>query len=275
LCDLQSPGTVRSLVRPPEVSLSAVRSVAFAPGEPVLVWGDDVGTVTVWDLTRGRPRTHLEGHLRAVRSVRFSPDGRRLASGSEDGTVRLWDAGQWKLLATFPLGGGAENDDAVNSVGFSRDGKVLAVGTKGRRVRLWDVETQKEKDYSFVLRGEVFAVAFSPGRDLLVAGGKDAQNSAEIDQQTVHWWDRPGPQKEPTPSWHGGTVWTMAFSPDGKRLATGSDTGVVKVWHPGTYLDVLNLPGGADPIFALAFSRDGRVLAAGDAGGVVRLWRGR
>jgi WD40 repeat protein len=70
-----------------------------------------------------------------------------------------------------------------------------------------------------------------------------------------------------------GSVWAVAYSPDGKSIASGNDDGTVKLWDPATGLERCTLVGHTGKVRTLAFSPDGSVLATGDAGGTIHLWR--
>ena len=64
----------------------------------------------------------------------------------------------------------------------------------------------------------------------------------------------------------------MAFSPDGKRLASANLGGAVKVWDAGTGQETLALEGHADGVWCVAFSPDGQRIASGSGDGTVKVW---
>jgi WD40 repeat protein len=70
-----------------------------------------------------------------------------------------------------------------------------------------------------------------------------------------------------------GSVWAVAYSPDGASLASSNDDGTVKLWDPPTGRERCTLVGHTGKVRTLAFSPDGSVLATGDATGTIRLWR--
>ena len=154
----------------------------------------------------------------------FSLKGGHLATASGDGTVKLWDATRLQekqeprriLQARVP-------GPSVN-VAFSPDGQRLATGGAGNTVKLWEVQTGREVLPPF--RGhskEVYAVAFSPTdeRPWIASGGEDGK---------VKIWDSRSGEPVRTLHGHTGIVSSLVFSPNGKRLYSGSRDTTVKVW---------------------------------------------
>jgi WD40 repeat protein len=159
-----------------------------------------------------------------MRAVVFSRDGRHLATASGDGKVKLWDGTRLDekqeprhtLQARVP-------GPSVN-VAFSPDGRRLATGGEENTIKIWDVETGAE--LLKPLRGhikEVYAVAFSPDDEgrWVASGGEDGK---------VKIWDSRSGKSVRTFHGHTGLVSAVAFSPDGKRLYSGSRDTTVKVW---------------------------------------------
>ena len=149
----------------------------------------------------------LKGHAGRVKSVAFSPDGQRLASGSDDNTCKIWDSATGKEL--FDLKGHA---GWVYSVAFSPDGQRLASGSRGQTVKIWDIATGKEL---FSLKAMRWGLerGVQPGRPSAGVGGED---------KTVKIWDSATGKELLSLKGHADAVMSVAFSPDGQRLASGS-----------------------------------------------------
>jgi WD40 repeat protein/serine/threonine protein kinase len=213
----------------PGTSAGPYQVVAFSPDRRYLLTGQLEGAVQLWDATTGQPVRTLVTHEREVRAIVFSPRGGRLATASGDGKVMLWDATRLdvKQEPRLPPLPARVPGPSVN-VAFSPDGQRLATGGEGNTVRIWDVQTGREVCSPF--RGhskEVYAVAFSPTdeRPWIASGGEDGK---------VKIWDSRSGELVRTLRGHTGIVSSLAFSPDGNRLYSGSRDKTVKVWDLST-----------------------------------------
>ncbi|MBU0639785.1 MAG: protein kinase [Planctomycetes bacterium] len=238
---------------------SFVCSVAFSPDDTRLASGAEDGTVGVWNATTGAKLKVLRGHDDIVWAVAFSPDGARLASGSRDGTIRLWDTTTGAQLNVLQ-----ELDGWFWSVAFSPDGKQLASGPHGKAVRIWDATTGAALN---VLRSRNTGspLAFSPDGRQLASGCGDS----------VSLWDTTTGAELSFLQGHHGRVWSVAFSPNGARLASAAEDGTVRVWDTttGDELAVLRGLGGNEMARSVAFSSDAcRLACASGNGKTVRIW---
>ncbi|MFI0980439.1 trypsin-like peptidase domain-containing protein [Streptomyces sp. NPDC021093] len=277
-------GTARS----PLVGHGAgVYSVTFSPDGRTLASSDDARTVRLWRMGDGPPR-ELLGNTDGVSRVAYSADGRSVASAGGDGRVRLWDPVTRRLLMTF-----TGHRSQVFAVAFSPDGRVLASGGADRTVRLWDVATGRS---THVLTGFTYtamALAFSPDGRTLATG---------YSGRAVRLWDvttgtlrraltlpvttppvtTPPVTTPPATTPPDGTVAddevaSVAFSPDGRTLATGhvrgsDNRGSVRWWDLSSGKVRQVLGGHTHDVESVLYSPDGRLFASFSLDLTGRLW---
>jgi RNA polymerase sigma factor (sigma-70 family) len=201
-------------------------------------------------------------HGSMVTGLAFAPDGKTIVSGSYDQTIRVWDAatGRERLRLSEPGMG------PLTAISVSKDGRTLAATGYGPTI-LADLEAGKVTRPVFQPVEVHTCVALSPDGKTLAAGCQDAAGSF-----SVRLWDIATGKHLRQLQGHRGEVKRAAFSPDGKRLATGGADGALRVWDVATGEQALQLDGKR-AVLALAFSGDGKTLAAGGGeDGSPRLW---
>jgi WD40 repeat protein len=222
-----------------------VSGVAFSPDGKTFVSMDVNGTILVWDL---ESRQHSEPYTAdgaPVSGISLSPDGKTLAFRSYDGAIVLWDM-EWHQPIGKPLiepGMRATELDIGRSNGnvvFSPDGGTLAAGSYRGPVVLWDVSFLQDRNRS----------------------RPESLNHASLNQALKGYAGTAY-----------GTVFSVAFSPDGKTLASGGAEGTVLLWSIKNRPLIANLlPGSDSGVRSVAFSPDGSTLVSGREDGAVVFW---
>jgi WD40 repeat protein len=172
-----------------------------------------------------------------VWSVAFSADGARLASGSYDRTVRLWRTNTGALIQTL-----TGHSEAVVAVAFSSDGRWLASGGDDKKIRMWHAG---DGSLARTLAGEsecVYSLAFSPDSRWLGSGSRERSALGEVREKifgrgkgaengrTIRLWRARNGTLAGVLAEHAGDVHGLAFSRDGKWMASSSDDKTVKLW---------------------------------------------
>ncbi|MBE9112143.1 AAA-like domain-containing protein [Nodosilinea sp. LEGE 07298] len=208
-------------------------------------------------------QNRLDGHQATVITTDFSPDGQLIATGSVDTTIKLWNR-DGSLRASLNTEQGQ-----VRGVKFSPDGQWLAsVGDDGT-IKIWTLSGALHQTMKTDING-IWDLAFKPMTGsasevptLVVAGlSSDQAEIWTIDGQRLKTIDANG---QPF------GIRTVAYSPEGDRIALGGNDGTVTLWTPeGQRLQTLK--GHQEAIHALAYSPDGERLVSGDINKTIKLW---
>jgi predicted NACHT family NTPase len=194
-----------------------------------------------------------------------------------DGTAEAQASLKQTLVANPPLEAYLHGHTSeVTSVAFSPDERILASGSADDTIRLWDVATHHQ--IGPPLTGHtswVNSVAFSPDGKTLASGSCGQGDFLGIcTQGDIRLWDVATHRQigAPLPG-HTSDVTSVAFSPDGKTLASGSDDHTIRLWDVATHQQIsAPLTGHTDSVKSVAFSPDGKTLASGSHDTTIRLW---
>ena len=234
---------------------SHVSSATFSPGGRRIVTTTGDGTPYLWNAEDGQLLKSLDRHAGDVELAVFSADGRRVATAGQDGLIRVSDTESGTLLLTL-----RGHQGMVSSVAFSPDSqRILTAGADGT-ARLWDANGTQAAELRGH-RGIVRAAAFDhKGLRIVTAG----------DDDTVRVWDADGVMAIAMLD-NGRTVAaSVAFSPDGQRVATAGD--IARVWDGRRGTLLRELRGHGAFVRTVAFSPDGRRLVTASPDRTARIW---
>ena len=221
--------------------------LATAAGEPGLF-----GEAKLWNVTDGSLLHTLRGHKDSLYAVALSPDARLLATGGYDSAIHLWDAASGKPVRTLE-----GHNGPVYDLAFRPDGKVLASASGDRTVKLWDVVTGERLDTLKESTQELYAVAFTPGGDRVAAAGVDNR---------IRVWSITADAKEGSNVLlmskfaHDEAILRLAYSADGKLLASSAEDRLVKVWNGSDVSNRETLQPQSDWASGVAFDPAGDLL---------------
>lgn len=277
-----------------------INGVAFNHDGRRLASAGSNRTVRIWSVTTGRPLARLTGHASSVLDVAFNPRGRDLASSSADNTVRSWNperkiadrltghrrnifavaySPNGERLAsagydrTILIRNGSDHTrrarltghtNTVSALAFSLGGQRLASASYDGTVRIWSVDGSPVTRLAGP-RAKLTTLAFSPHGSLAFAG---------FDSK-IRIWNPAKRKRTAILRGHAGTVWGLAFSPDGSLLASVGSDRKVRLWDPVSHERRHGLTGHGPhrgTVTTVAFSPDGETLATAGFDGTVLLW---
>jgi WD40 repeat protein/serine/threonine protein kinase len=264
-------------------------------------------TVEVWEVTTGKQLLSVKAGPGIFPSLAFTSDGQRLAVASMDGIVKAWEIGTGKevfrirgfCVAFSPNGqwlASAWRDAAAAASPAKR-----MIGPNHFEIKVWEMATGREilsrKSTGFgalmtftpdsqrfaalEASGELRVWEMGTGEEVLSIKGQtlrfqafspDGQHLAAGFINTVKFLNATTGEEVHSLRGHTGVVNAVAFSRDGRRVATASADQTVRIWETTTGKEVLTLRGHTSPVVSVAFGRDDQWLASVGEDGTVRVW---
>ena len=251
---------------------ASVRAVTWSPDGQWLAAGS-ANRVALFNAARGlEQQQSVDAHNKTVTTLAWSPQQPlRLLSGSLDMQAIVWNIPGFTQQTDF-----MRHTAAILSASWSSDGQTVATSSEGGVVRVWNASSGQEvHGYYLDAQSPMRALAFAPTSNTLAVGGDDGLvrlwSGLTCQQQQQGGF---GNQCMDTPqrlTAHNGAVRAVAWSLDGRLLATGGDDGTLAIWYPTQSQTPLVRVHLDEPVLSLAWSPGGKQVATA-SGNNVTLW---
>lgn len=271
-----------------------LRSIEFSPKGLYVLTASRDGTARVWQTKRGKPVAVLAGHEGDVRGAVFSPTGRRVLTFSEDGTARVWDPGTTAELRLL-----SRESVPVTRLDVARGGR-RRVTTDARGIaRIWSpgartvvLPARRVRDASFSANGSLVATASGDGTARIWTAQGTPQQTIRTSGRVTAVAFSPNGRSLATAGPEGVALWgvedrkaerlrtgpgvvDLSFSPDGERLVTAGSDGKAQIWTVATGRRENVLVGHRDRLTSAKFSPDGALVVTASADHDARVWDAR
>lgn len=259
-------------------------ALAITPDGRIAITGGYDGALRVWDIEKGEFKGLGKGHLGPVRCLNFTPDARHVFSGSVDGTIRKWRSVDGKYERIFRT---CHRD--IEDLDLAPDGEKIAYGREPGYAIIADYGYGEDTNESIKNYDEygtrdrllnaqslwTLCVSFSPDGSMIAASGADDPEELRNpnDAYAIRMWDFVN-FKEGNPlkfRGHKASVQSFVFTPDGKRIISGSYDKSIRIWDIATGKAVI-LGKHKEKINKLAISHDGRKAVSCSIDRILCIW---
>jgi Tol biopolymer transport system component len=258
-------------------------SVAYSPDGNSIV--SSLGNaIVIWDVETEQEKQSFSKYSYTGSAV-YSTDGKFINSSS-NGVFKVWDVEMGQEVRNLPLERGG------SALAYSPDGRSIVFHTEGR-IKIWNIETGRKLLTFSEHSHDVTSVAYSPDGKFIVSGS-DGSMTFNPDGETIYSytdtikiWDAKTGRELQTLSGHSGNVNSVAYSPDGKFIVSGSGgsmtfnpdgetiysyTDTIKIWDAKTGRELQNLSGHSRDVTSVAYSPDEKFIASSSWDNTIKIW---
>ena len=229
-------------------------------GEWLAFGASKFGQLLVWEWQSESYILKQQGHFDSMNTLVYSPDGQRIITTSDDGKIKVWDTQSGFCVVTF-----TEHSSGVTACEFAKRGNVLFTASLDGSVRAWDlIRYRNFRTFTAPNRLSFSSLAVDPSGEVVCAGS--------LDSFDIHIWSVQTGQLLDQLSGHEGPVASMAFSPSGGTLVSGSWDHTVRLWSIfGRTQTSEPLQLQAD-VLHIAFRPDSKQVAVATLDGQLTFW---
>ncbi|KAI1474204.1 periodic tryptophan protein 2 [Daldinia eschscholtzii] len=187
-------------------------------GEWLAFGASKLGQLLVWEWQSESYILKQQGHFDSMNSLVYSPDGKRIITTADDGKIKVWDVDSGFCIVTF-----TEHTSGVTACEFAKKGNVLFTSSLDGSIRAWDlIRYRNFRTFTAPSRLSFSCMAVDPSGEVVAAGS--------LDSFDVHIWSVQTGQLLDQLSGHEGPVCSLAFSPNGSILFSGSWDRTARMW---------------------------------------------
>jgi WD40 repeat protein len=244
-----------------------VNHTVFSPDGRYAYTGGGAGeSLSKWDLHTGKEVLRFEG-AHWMNRLAISADGKRLLTSGLNPQIQLWDTDQGKRLRVFS-GHAPPN---VPYVAFLADGRHVISGGQDGTIRVWELETGRQVHRFRAHEKGITTMDVSPDGKLAVCASGHKHKKTDYDTTySIRLIDLGSMKEIRRLNGHGGLVDSVAFSPDGKQILSGSWDKSVRLWDVASGRQIRKMTGHRDYIRWVCFSPNGRYALSAGGGTVLR-----
>ncbi|KAL2212044.1 WD40 repeat-like protein [Sarocladium strictum] len=187
-------------------------------GEWLAFGASKLGQLLVWEWQSESYILKQQGHFDSMNSLVYSPDGRRIVTTADDGKIKVWDVESGFCIVTF-----TEHTSGVTGCEFAKKGNVLFTASLDGSIRAWDlIRFRNFRTFTAPTRLSFSCMAVDPSGEVVAAGS--------LDSFDIHIWSVQTGQLLDQLSGHDGPVSSLAFTPNGDSLVSGSWDRTARIW---------------------------------------------
>lgn len=187
-------------------------------GEWLAFGASKLGQLLVWEWQSESYILKQQGHFDSMNSLVYSPDGQRIITTADDGKIKVWDIESGFCIVTF-----TEHTSGVTACEFTKKGNVLFTSSLDGSIRAWDlIRYRNFRTFTAPTRLSWSCMAVDPSGEVVAAGS--------LDSFDIHIWSVQTGQLLDQLAGHEGPVSSVAFSPNGNTLVSGSWDRTARIW---------------------------------------------